>query len=339
MDGATAGVGGIITIKIPTDERGRGSYFGVRIQGDLVCCYGRKIKVVLSFTRSDSSFTAISTRFLNSTGEGLTPISSSIDVPNGKATFIFSVDADAKTSASSYMATCLSITNNYAVSADTTITITAAEYSFLFEDTEDAILFDNPCAGMMMSAMGHSMVQQDRWQRVVKNDLRLSSYANTAIYGGTLVDHYTDVSNISTDSDIIVIWYDTNDWNGNKVLGNIDDVPGDTVTFCGAMNYVCKWIAENVPTARVVLVCSPKRMDGTGHNPYVENSNGDTLEDFANAIGQIAKVYGYSVCDLFHEFRCNQYNYLTYLDNDALHPSVYGAGQMAKWIENSILGC
>lgn len=333
-NGATASADNL-TITIPSNSTGNATYFGGRFLQSINILRGKQFHVIIEYTISDPSF-LINVNPI-AVGDGITTEKTIIDNNNGIAHVYGKMASDAT---ATLVVFPIGVSNNTAVSSNVTISITSEKVYYYTKTVADTLAFNKNYNGGKLSALGHSMVQQGRWQNAFIAQTRMSSYTNVAIYGGILAQHYTDVSNIATDSDVIVVWYDTNDWANNITLGTITDSTTSPTTYCGALKYVCEWIAENVPTARVILVSSPKRFDSqfvTVNNlGYQENNNGDTLEDFSNAIKAIADLYSYTFCDLFHESGINSGNYATYLDSDGLHPNYYGGWRIAQILASKI---
>ena len=124
-------------------------------------------------------------------------------------------------------------------------------------------------------------------------------------------------------SDFIMIWGGTNDWFHDIVLG----VPADTntTTFYGALHQTMQGLCDTYPQARIVFVTPMKRIrDGDVH---MTNLNGNTLEEFANAIVTAGKSYSrIEVIDLYHDKTCDftkDMDYDTYW-SDGLHPKSAG---------------
>ena len=118
-----------------------------------------------------------------------------------------------------------------------------------------------------------------------------------------------------------------------------DDATTPT-TFYGALKYVCEWLGTNRPFAKVILISSPKRFDNlfvdTDEKGYQENNNGDTLEDFANAIEDVAGLYSYPYLDFFHNSGINVKNASTWLDSDLVHPNQYCGIKLGHMISAKI---
>ncbi|HIH2517655.1 TPA: GDSL-type esterase/lipase family protein [Enterococcus faecium] len=196
-----------------------------------------------------------------------------------------------------------------------------------------------------MFSLGDSYTHMATWQSTVVDLLGLKTYRMNAVYGGTLTDRYRDVES-TPDTDIVTVWYGTNDWVNGRTLGSITDSSENPTTFYGCLKYVCEWLGTNRPTAKILFITHSQRFtstdttfastNGVSDNGHPKNGKGNTLEDFANAIVRVANMYGYDVCDLFHTSGINKHTYTSYYDSDGLHPSKKGGTFLGRKIAMSI---
>ncbi len=146
-------------------------------------------------------------------------------------------------------------------------------------------------------------------------------------------------SEIDEDSDIIFIMGGTNDWARCVTLGSLGDTTTDT--YYGALEALITALQEEYPDAEIVLATPIKRVDAVNYDGYTQdedgnmvNPNGDSLEDFANAVLEVAEAYGITVLDLYHaeetDFTSDT-SYTTYW-SDGLHPNSNGQTIMAEYI-------
>lgn len=97
---------------------------------------------------------------------------------------------------------------------------------------------------------------------------------------------------------VIVLAVGSNDYGKNREMGSIDSNKSNT--FYGAYNQVLTMIKKQNPKARVIL-CTPieRRVLGKDYTLYgtsAANALGYTLEEYSQAIRNLAEKYG---CDLF----------------------------------------
>lgn len=153
-----------------------------------------------------------------------------------------------------------------------------------------------------------------------------------------LIDRYTVMD---TDADIVFISIGTNDWWYTWCpLGSDTDTA--TTTFRGALHTMIRGLLDMYPQKVIVFVTPIKR----GADPKHKNGNGNTLEDFADAILDVCGQYGIPTLDMFRTCPLNpsiasqQALYFDGSKNDALgyanlyndttHPNVYGAKVQAR---------
>lgn len=328
-------------ITLPAGQAGNTSYVGVRIMESLqslVSDYaGETITVGAKFTISDALLAAsgkISFRLIQNGSGGFVLDSHSVD-SGGTHWFVISVPAST-TATHLIMAAYIAKTTTLAV--DATMSVATSGYPIRSKDNQQAVewLIDDAVAntwdGKKMSCFGDSYTSQDKWQSVVVDELSLGEYENTAIYGGVLTNNYAGIQNVALDSDILTIWYGTNDYSNNKALGTIDDDDTAPTTFYGALKYVFEWVSTNLPTCLVVPIAHTQRWNSEKDLEFIENNGygtegqpkndlGFSLADYANAIVAVARRYGYETLNLNADGQVNKNNEGSFYGSDHLHPS------------------
>lgn len=110
-------------------------------------------------------------------------------------------------------------------------------------------------------------------------------------------------------ADIYSVFLGTNDWWGGKPLGKMEDYKKNTgvATVYGAFRIIMDKIRSLNPDAKIVLITPMQRVDFVYINNYKNNAygsykdkNGQQLEQFANAVKDIAAHEGVAVVDLYH---------------------------------------
>lgn len=151
-------------------------------------------------------------------------------------------------------------------------------------------------------------------------------------------DLITNDDIFKSDSDIIVIFAGTNDFNSSP-LGTYGDT--GLTTFYGAIKSVCEYLSANTsalvffvtPIARPTDADESKSEDENGEKI---NSYGATLRDYANAIIRTCEFYQFPVIDLFHEIGWNAANVKPYLDAIGVHPKKKGSKVISQLIVGKI---
>lgn len=190
----------------------------------------------------------------------------------------------------------------------------------------------------LMSTVGDSYTAAKRWQPTAIKDLCMEDYEVTAVIGGMLTGMYTSISNVDLDSEVVTIWFGTNDYSNNRLLGDVATPKADGTTtpqetyFWGALKYVCEWLGTNLPTAKVLFITHTQRWgtaadlqfitdNGYNNRGFIKNNLGYSLEDYTNAVCECASLYGYDYLDLFHMSGVNKFNGASFYESDLLHPT------------------
>lgn len=111
-------------------------------------------------------------------------------------------------------------------------------------------------------------------------------------------------------ADIYSIFLGTNDWWQGRPLGTLDDYRNGNGngTVHGSFRIIVNKLRSLNPNAQIILITPMQRVDFVYLNNMHNNAwgsykpkNGQTLEQFANAIATIGKLEGIPVVDLYHE--------------------------------------
>ncbi|MEE1485316.1 MAG: SGNH/GDSL hydrolase family protein [Anaerobutyricum hallii] len=128
----------------------------------------------------------------------------------------------------------------------------------------------------------------------------------------------------------------TNDYHNDVPLGTINDVTTDT--FYGTLNRMCEYFKENFHTSKVVF-CTPimRVSPSNGKTETIPannqtNSNGNSLEQFANAIIEVCHKWALPCFDAYHNSGIcpqarNTQNFAWFM-NDGIHMKQNGHKQL-----------
>jgi hypothetical protein len=168
--------------------------------------------------------------------------------------------------------------------------------------------------------------------RVPAQKLGLWLY-NLGRAGSTLgnIDTYSFINKYNTytwtDYDVATIEFAVNDLANAIHLGD-PSAAASTTTFCGCLKTVLNYMLTANPALRIILCLEP---DVT----YTNNDlDGNDLEDFNNAIKNIAAQYRLTVCDWWSESGINSITRAT-LTADGLHPNEAGHERMGYQLVNA----
>lgn len=144
-----------------------------------------------------------------------------------------------------------------------------------------------------------------------------------------------ELDELDHEADIITIFIGTNDWVYDRAVGTQEDMEG---TFLGRMNQLVQELKKRHPQSEIYLL-TPLFRD-MHYNPSIPftgavNSNGETVETFANAIKKCAEMNGVSVVDLYSNSGINARN-VNWTTTDGTHPNFLGHLMIARQIRNIV---
>jgi lysophospholipase L1-like esterase len=145
----------------------------------------------------------------------------------------------------------------------------------------------------------------------VTQRLRNLRYINQGHNGWTSGDIAESIDTLGlVKADVYSIFLGTNDWWFGRPLGTIEDYKnavGNTSVYC-SFRIIINKIRKLNPEAKIVLITPMQRNDfvSTGdanNNAYgsYQKKNGQSLEEFANAVLAIGKYENVPVVDLYHD--------------------------------------
>lgn len=138
------------------------------------------------------------------------------------------------------------------------------------------------------------------------------------------------------DDSFALIFMGAEDYRGG--LAPIGDNTGDSdTTFKGALNLAIKKLQTINPSMRI-LICTPiyraSTEPGDGYDCDTNIVNDKTLEEFANAMVDIAKLNHIPCTNLFDECMINKYNAGVYLNELGVYPTDKGHAMLAEKIQD-----
>ena len=147
-----------------------------------------------------------------------------------------------------------------------------------------------------------------------------------------VTDSFCERVSTLPDADVYTVMGGINDFNYNIKLGS----PGDTAhnTFYGAVDYVISYLLTNHPDAIVVMMVSLPYNSGSYNSHDRRNPEGNSFQDFMDAIEYTAKKYSCPLIPLGYE--CT---YSPFIDaqksawtSDGMHPNSLGYERIAKHV-------
>ena len=148
------------------------------------------------------------------------------------------------------------------------------------------------------------------------------------------------LATIPADAELVTIMGGTNDWGNSHPIGTIDSA--DDTTFCGAINHIIDYLAENRPRARVVFITpiyGEQITTPSGWTDIHTNSVGKTISDYMAAMAQVCDYRGFPCIHLGQKCGWTHGNVANFLKSDGayIHPNDYGGFRMASIITHGLL--
>ncbi|ACT91381.1 SGNH/GDSL hydrolase family protein [Dyadobacter fermentans] len=144
------------------------------------------------------------------------------------------------------------------------------------------------------------------------------TYVNQGHNGWTSINIADKIESLGlVEADVYTVFLGTNDWWQGKPLGTIADYEqaNGTSTVYGAFRVITDKLKQLNRKARIILITPMQRGDFVYINSYKNNAfgsykpkNGQTLEQFANAVDEIGKKERIAVVDLYHDSGISQEN-------------------------------
>ena len=175
----------------------------------------------------------------------------------------------------------------------------------------------------------------DPYPELVARELNLSSFENFGVSGATFVANSLGrvcmterILSFDGNADIISVMLGVNDYACSLPLGQITDTSNTTVY--GSLNLIAKHLTT-VCKDSFAFFMTPYKTTYNGNSPY-------RLIDVANAVKEVAQLYGIAVLDMYELGRYELEMYKS--SSDGIHPSqefiaTYAAPQIAEFIRKN----
>ncbi len=163
-------------------------------------------------------------------------------------------------------------------------------------------------------------------------------WINTGNNGETFDDMLALFTGDKSTIQLVTVMLGINDYLSNETIGDENATEKDG-TISGNIRYGIRWIGENYPNARIVII-SPMNSTmhgnaGTAWSRKTWLQNAHTLDDVASIIQYWCNFYGVRYVDELTEGYINTYNISNYL-LDYIHPSDDGQWMLAQDVASKI---
>jgi len=199
----------------------------------------------------------------------------------------------------------------------------------------------NSFKGLKYTSLGDSIEAYCDTQELIIKTLEIGSFQNLAESGATLLNNGANSGcfkylEVDADARLITCNLGTNDFGISLPLGAL----GDTVngSFYGALKIITEGLIANHPLARIFFYTIQQRDflgGGTGNVNGMTNLNGNTVEQFNDAIKIMCRKASIPVIDLYQDWGVSLQN-IDYFTYDRLHPNKQGHNRRATVIINKI---
>jgi lysophospholipase L1-like esterase len=172
------------------------------------------------------------------------------------------------------------------------------------------------------------------WTGPVASYLEVAQHVNVAVDGTRMVEVFTHIPNAAALApyDLLTISMGSNDFGRNTFLGGHGDAPSQD-SFYALVAWVIETMIGYKPTIRLVMTTPMQRFDQA-----TPNAGGFVLQQYVDAIIQVAGDYAIPVLDMYRISGLNQYTLATYTP-DGLHPTALGyantmVNPLQHWLES-----
>ena len=184
---------------------------------------------------------------------------------------------------------------------------------------------EGPWSGRNWYSIGSSITADNKYQQIVQKELGFKTVQIDAELDQsirTMADRVT--SENLRDMDLITIFGETDDFAHSNILGTIND-DKNTLSYYGELKMVTeKIIAAKEKDTVVVFITPMKRGEFNEEPSYTEpNANGSKLEEYVNAMKEVAGLYHIPVIDLYEKSAFHEETFAQ-LTVDNLHPNDQG---------------
>ena len=174
------------------------------------------------------------------------------------------------------------------------------------------------------------------YTKYITDYLGIYGYNNQGFAGYTLANvSNANLVNVILNSDnryieVCTIFIGTNDFTSDVIIGDLSPKNSDfdDQTFIGAYQKSIEYLMNDNPNMQIVLITPTRRAEYTCSE---RNANGNTLDDYANAVLEVANFYDLPVCDLYNE--CD--GFTLNIDDctvDGLHPNNKGYETIGNFV-------
>lgn len=190
------------------------------------------------------------------------------------------------------------------------------------------VLGDSITAGEKLSS------QSQTYASLLAQKIGVTEVCNYGFCGSAVAgihpDRFLDrYGYMNPNADLIVVFGGTNDYGFDTALGSIGDRTGDT--YYGGLNQLMSGLGQMYPRAEIVFITPLKR-----EKDFKKNKYGNTLDQYAKAVIDMASFYDYRVIDVYSPESLNFASQKAEYMKDGIHPTAKAHAILANYIYQNI---
>ena len=191
--------------------------------------------------------------------------------------------------------------------------------------------------------LGESITSQGKYTTVLTSlyGMTVNNYGISGTTISTIKDtenfpcFYHRIESMTTDCDFVFMLGGTNDWGLGCPLGIVSD--RTPTTFYGALYYTLNLLRTKFPSKPIFVGTILQRNYTASPSSQPagmdSNQNGNSVDEFNQAIIYMARRFGCIVIDTWHAGICPEINGNLYT-SDGLHPNQAGGEKLAVYIKS-----
>lgn len=214
-----------------------------------------------------------------------------------------------------------------------TLVLLSDSIGFGYDSSNNGKQLKDPYATQLSTLCGFSNVRN--------NGISSSTVAtktSDSAWAGVRNPMVTRAQSLDKNADVVLFCGGVNDHTQHVPIGELVGTNVDTNTYFGAVNQTLKTLIARYPN-KLIIAMSPMDYVDTR---YVDgkNNNGNTVEDFREAMRLACELNGVHYLDLHEKVGFNANNpedvKLYFTETDKLHPNQLGQNKMALVISKEI---
>lgn len=195
---------------------------------------------------------------------------------------------------------------------------------------------------IIMNVLGDSITEGEKlssqsqtYAAVLGNQMGALAVRNYGFAGSAIAGNHPDrfldrYISMDPNANVILVFGGTNDYGFDTPLGSFGDRHQET--FYGGLNQLMCGLQQMYPSADIIFLTPIRReLDGK------RNKYGNTLNQYAQAVIDMAEFYNFRVLDLYTPDNLNFAGQKSVYMKDGIHPSAKAHSILADYIYNQLM--